>query len=308
MPANPISRFGAILPSPGTIVVLALLLGAATTCLAAGHTFPALDDAGSGEHHPGKIVWADLFTGDPAAATKFYTGLFGWTAEPITQNGRSYTVFSADGHPVAGLAVRKNASPNRLSRWIVYMAVDDLDAAVARVEPAGGKVRAPARNFADRGRQAIVTDGEGSPVGLLQSSSGDPADEDPNPGQWNWFELYANDPPKTTRFYHTIFGLEVKPDDRTTRKNDFLLLTSDYPRGGVAPLPAHRDSETGWLGVVRVKSIDEATEQAIKLGGQVLVAPRPAAYESRFAIIADPTGGTVGLVEYIDNANPATRP
>ena len=26
------------------------------------------------------------------------------------------------------------------------------------------------------------------------------------------------------------------------------------------------------------------------------------------AIIADSTGGTVGLVEYVDNANPANRP
>jgi hypothetical protein len=39
-----------------------------------------------------------------------------------------------------------------------------------------------------------------------------------------------------------------------------------------------------------------------------LLAPRPAAFESRFAIIADSTGGTVGLVEYVDNANPANRP
>jgi hypothetical protein len=308
MPANVITRLGASLPSPATLVVLALLLGAATTCLAAGHTFPALNDPQSGEHHPGKFVWADLFTGDPAAATKFYTGLFDWTAEPVTQNGRSYTVFSSDGHPVAGLAVRRNATPNKLSRWIVYVAVDDLDAAVGRVAPAGGNVRAPARAVANRGRQAIVTDSEGSPVGLLQSSSGESADNEPAPGEWNWFELYASDPRLATAFYHNVFAFDVKPDDRTARKNDYLLLTSDSPRAGVAPLPVDPDSQTGWLGVVRVKNMDDSVAKVTKLGGQVLVSPRPVAYESRFAIISDPTGGTVGLVEYADNANPATRP
>lgn len=308
MRANLLSRLGDALPSPGTLVVLALLIGGATTCLAESRTFPALVSGADGEHHAGKFIWADLFTGDPAAATKFYTGLFGWTAEPITQNGRSYTVFSHEGHPVAGLAVRRNSSPNRLSRWIAYVAVEDLSSALGNVTKAGGSVRANARDLPNRGRQAIATDSEGSPVGLLQSSSGESADDEPRPGEWNWFELYARDPKAATDFYHTVFGLEVKPDDRTARKNDYLLLTGDYPRAGIAPLPSHPDSQTGWLGVVRVKNMDDAVAQVAKLGGQVLVAPRPVAYESRFAIISDPTGGTVGLVEYVDNANPATRP
>ena len=39
------------------------------------------------------------------------------------------------------------------------------------------------------------------------------------------------------------------------------------------------------------------------LGGEVLVAPHSAEFGSRFAIILDSTGGTVGLVQYLDNAN-----
>jgi predicted enzyme related to lactoylglutathione lyase len=76
----------------------------------------------------------------------------------------------------------------------------------------------------------------------------------------------------------------------------------------VSPLPDREDAKPGWLGVVHVENIDEAVARAVKLGGEVLVAPRAAAYESRFAIIADCTGGAVGLVEYVNNANPANRP
>jgi hypothetical protein len=38
------------------------------------------------------------------------------------------------------------------------------------------------------------------------------------------------------------------------------------------------------------------------------VAPHDATFGSRFAVIADPTGGTVGVVEYLNNANPSNRP
>ncbi len=87
-----------------------------------------------------------------------------------------------------------------------------------------------------------------------------------------------------------------------------MLARGDQPRAGVAPLPDIKDARAGWLGVIRVTSIDATVAQVSALGGKVLLDPRPAAYGSRFAIIADPTGGVLGLVEYVDDANPATAP
>jgi predicted enzyme related to lactoylglutathione lyase len=283
-------------------------LGAGLPASGSTGTFQPLNNPATHEQHPGKFVWADLFTTDPVAATKFYTGLFGWTASTIDQKGRAYTVFSSGGHPVAGLAPRHTANLNRPSRWIGYIAVADINSTLARVAPAGGQVRGPARDFPDRGQQAIITDSEGSPVGLIQSSSGDGIDDEPDRGEWNWFELYGRDPKAATGFYATVFNYTVKPDDRTERKNDYLLISGKVSRAGVAPLPKRDDAASGWLGVVRVANMDEAVTRVKALGGEVLVAPRSIAYESRFAIIADPTGGTLGLVEYVDNANPATRP
>jgi hypothetical protein len=289
-------------------VIAAALLSLGLPASASTATFQPLHRPATGEQHPGKFVWADLFTTNPAAATKFYVGLFGWTANTIDQKGKAYTVFSNGSRPVAGLAPRNTANLNRPSRWISYIAVADLKATLTLATQAGGLVRAPARDFPDRGAQAIIADNEGSPVGLLQSGSGDSADSEPQPGDWNWFELYGKEPKAATAFYARVFHYVVTPDDRTERKNDFLLTTADLPRGGVAPLPAREDATPGWLGVVRVASMDEALKRVTDLGGEILVAPRAAAYESRFAIIADSTGGTLGLVEYVDNANPATRP
>jgi predicted enzyme related to lactoylglutathione lyase len=270
--------------------------------------FQPLHSPATGESHPGKFVWADLFTTDPVEATKFYSGLFGWTANAISQDEKTYTVFSNGRRPVAGLAPRPRSNSQRRSRWITYIAVEDIAAAARRVTQAGGQIHAEPRAFPDRGIQAIIADNEGSTIGLLQSSSGDSPDEEPKPGDWNWFELFVTQPQAVSAFYREVLGYAMAPDLRTDRKNDFLLSSGGLPRAGVAPLPARDDARAGWLGVVRVVNIDESLARVTRLGGEILVEPRPARYESRFAIIADSTGGTIGLVEYVDNANPATRP
>jgi predicted enzyme related to lactoylglutathione lyase len=292
-----------------TVLAVAAMLGSGLSAPArAAAPFQPLNSPATQEHRPGKFVWADLFTTDPVAAAKFYTGLFGWTTNAISQNGRTYTVFSNGSRPVAGLVPRPPSSAKRPSRWIGYIAVTDIASSVKLVTKAGGQVRAEAREFPDRGIQAIIADNEGSTIGLLQSSSGDSADDEPKPGDWNWFELFVKQPQGVTAFYRQVVAYSVAPDLRTERKDDFLFSSGGLARAGVAPLPEREDAKPGWLGVVRVENIDEAVARAVQLGGEVLVAPRAAAYESRFAIIADSTGGAIGLVEYVNNANPANRP
>ena len=292
-----------------TVLAATAMLGIGLPSSArAAAPFPPLNRPATSEHRPGKFVWADLFTTDPVAAAKFYTGLFGWTTNLITQDSKTYTVFSNGSRPVAGLVSRPPSSAKRPSRWIGYIAVADIASTVKLVTKAGGLVRAEAREFPDRGIQAIIADNEGSTIGLLQSSSGDSADGEPKPGDWNWFELFVKQPQVVTAFYRQVLGYDVAPDLRTEQKNDFLLSSGGLARAGVSPLPDREDAKPGWLGVVRVENIDEAVARTIKLGGEILVAPRAAAYESRFAIIADCTGGAIGLVEYVNNANPANRP
>jgi predicted enzyme related to lactoylglutathione lyase len=116
---------------------------------------------------------------------------------------------------VAGLVPRAASKSARPSRWIGYVAVNDIASTLASVTKAGGEIHAPAREFPDRGRQAIIADNEGSPIGVLQSSSGDSVDDEPKPGDWNWFELYAQKPPTVCAFYGQVFGFETAPDTRT---------------------------------------------------------------------------------------------
>ncbi|HSY52828.1 MAG TPA: VOC family protein, partial [Opitutaceae bacterium] len=123
-----------------------------------------------------------------------------------------------------------------------------------------------------------------------------------------WFHLLAKDPPTAAVFYRQIFNYTVALDARTEKKSALLLSSDELNRAGVSILPDREDAKTGWLGVIRVANLDDTLARVSALGGEVVVAPHAAAFGSRFAMIADPTGGTVGLVEYENNANPVNRP
>jgi predicted enzyme related to lactoylglutathione lyase len=293
---------------------LATAAAVATTILAIGlpasaraAKFPPLNDPATQETHPGKFVWAELFTNDSAAATKFYSGVFGWTAVAFDQHGVAYTVFSNGGHPVAGLRQRSSSATPHASRWVGYIAVANIASALSITTNAGGEVRAPAREFPKIGSEAIITDNEGSPVGLLQSSSGDSADNEPAPGDWNWFHLFAKNPPTAADFYQQVINYDVAPDARPGKQNELILSSGGLNRGSVSVLPHREGAKTGWLGVIRVANLDATLARVPALGGEIVVAPHEAAFGSRFAVINDPTGGTVGVVEYVANANPVNR-
>ncbi len=295
-------------PLLASLCAAAALLCAGLPSAARAENFPALTTPATADHRPGKLVWADLFTTNPEAASTFYCGLLGWTAAPLEHKGKGYTLFSNGGVPVAGLSPRSVAGANHPSRWIGYLAVTDMGDAISAVKKAGGIVRAPSRTFANRGRQAIIADRDGLPVGLLESSSGDPLDGDPKPGAWNWFELYVKNTTDTAGFYRDALGFQAGPETRTGSKSDFVLSSGGQARGGIAPLPDEKDVKPAWLGVVRVENLDRTLARVPGLGGEVLVAPHPVEFGSRFAVILDPTGGTVGLVEYSDGSNPANTP
>ena len=289
-----------------------VLFGAVTTAGAAD--FPPLSDTTpTGEHFPGKFVWADLFTADPAAAQTFYTGLFGWeatTIERTTPSGtHSYVVLANGGEPVAGIAHRPSRMPDTVhGRWVGYISVPDVAKALAAATAAGGRVLFPAKDLPRRGTQAILIDPEGAELGLLHSSSGDPGEYAADTGDWTWAQLFARDPAAEGRFYASIAGWEVLPDSRGDRPDVFVLASGGYSRASVAPVPPRPKARPGWLLLVRVADVKAAAAKAVSLGGRVLVAPSDAPTEYWRAVIADPTGAVIGLVQVQESALPKEQP
>jgi predicted enzyme related to lactoylglutathione lyase len=55
------------------------------------------------------------------------------------------------------------------SAWLPYIAVEDVDGTVARVEGLGGKVFMPPTDIPDVGRFSVLADPTGATIALLQA-------------------------------------------------------------------------------------------------------------------------------------------
>ncbi len=158
------------------------------------------------------------------------------------------------------------------------------------------------RNLPQRGMTAIVADRDGTLIGLLDSSSGDPHDRLHADGDFVWATFFVRDVQRAVPFYRELFGYTVTEDDRTAEVNDYILSRDDIPRASLAPLPAdHAEARPGCLGFVRVADVEAVVARAIGLGAKVLIPPRAVEDGHQFAILADPLGAAVAVVSHPDN-------
>ena len=58
----------------------------------------------------GKLVWADLYTGDVDASLKFYRNTFGWTVKEFAKDKAKYHILYDDGQAIAGVLARVSGS------------------------------------------------------------------------------------------------------------------------------------------------------------------------------------------------------
>jgi predicted enzyme related to lactoylglutathione lyase len=255
----------------------------------------------------GKFVWADLVTDDVTAARKFYGELFGWTFEDTGD----YAIALNDGRPVGGLFARPRPKdePGQ-PRWIGYVSVADVQRVRDAVTRAGGRVLLRPQKFPGRGDQAVFADDGGALFGVVHSSSGDPEDFLPEPGDWIWMQLLTHDARQAGRFYQSVGGYEVIVNTASSLPDSFLLARDGYARAAITALPPeYGQVKPAWLPFVRVLSVTTSVEQARQLGGNVLLEPAPALLDGRVAVIADPTGAAVGILEWSpDSAGQDSKP
>jgi predicted enzyme related to lactoylglutathione lyase len=276
----------------------------AATAAVAAPTFvlPPLVQPASTEHHPGKVIWADLVTPDIAGAKNFYGQLFGWTFNDVHTGASDYSVALLDGTPVGGLFQRAiGQGEHRQPAWLTFIAVRDVAAAGRNILAHGGKMLAPAHSYPDRGQQAVFADPQGAVFAVLQSSSGDPEDVLAAPGEWIWSSVLTRDPDTDAAFYQDVFGYEVFEIPSNDGSQHLLLSTDDYARASLNALPADAAKRhPHWLNFVRVESATATAARAEALGGRVLVKPFTDRHGGLIAVVADPAGAPFGLLEWTD--------
>jgi predicted enzyme related to lactoylglutathione lyase len=297
MKFNTVERIGPKARRSLLALLGALLCGSA---YAASLQLPAIGGS-SHEHHPGKIIWADLVTPDLAVAESFYSAMFGWTFQAIHSGDVEYAVARApDGDPIAGLLQKPLPTDERRQpAWLTFIAVRDVDAAERTALSSGAQSVSKPKSYAGRGRQAVLADPDGAVFAILASSTGDPGDSLPPPGEWIWSSLLAKNPDREATFYQTIFHYDLYDLPREDGAAHVILSSDDYARAGVNPLPATGHRRPHWLNFIRVVSADDAAAKAASLGGKVLVQPYEDRHGGKVAVIADPAGAPVGIMEWV---------
>ena len=83
------------------------------------------------------------------------------------------------------------------------------------------------------------------------------------------------------------------------RLSDYVLTSEGYARATVRTIQTSDEKvRPTWLPFVRVRNVSESVAKAKQLGGKGLIEPKPEHFDGKVAVIADPTGATIGIMEW----------
>ena len=241
----------------------------------------------TGQRLPGKVIWFDLLTLDPAAAKPFYAGVLGWTFE----DRGGYAIARDGGTPVAGILQMPAPKPGAATpqaRWMPLVSVPDVAKAAAAAQKAGGRVLEGPGSLGARGRYAAVADPRGAQFVLVTATGGDPADVDAPPPGWIWAELWTDDLKGSATFYKAVVGYETWQVG-SGKAATWIYASGGRPRARAARMPFQK-VPAQWLPYVVVKDLPVALARVTEFGGHVL--RKPGAKGPQFAVVSDPGGAT----------------
>ncbi|USX54392.1 VOC family protein [Lentzea sp. HUAS12] len=122
-----------------------------------------------------RVVHFEIPVDEPRRAAAFYRAVFGWQAQDW--GGADYWPMATGEQPGVGPGAEGALTPRAEAPEgvLVYVAVDDVDAAVKSAEHAGGSVVTGKTAIPSIGWSAHVRDSEGNLIGLFQSDESAPA-------------------------------------------------------------------------------------------------------------------------------------
>ena len=251
------------------------------------------------DHHPaGSFCWIELHTTDQPAAKKFYNSLFGWEAHdnPMGDAG-VYTMFRLQGRDAAaGCSLRPDERSHGVpSYWMLYITVDNTDAAVNKAKQLGGKILAPAFDVMDAGRMAVVQDPTGAIFCPWQPNKNNGIQIAHVHGTLCWADLSTPDAKRASAFYSGLFGWQLTADPKDP--SGYLhIKNGEHFIGGVPPA-AHRQPGVPphWLAYFAVDDVDACANKAKEMGAKLYLPPMSMEGVGRFSVIADPQGAVFAI-------------
>lgn len=253
-------------------------------------------------HAPGTFSWFECGTTDAAAAKKFYTAVFGWTAidQPLPGDmPGTYTMLKRGDDDVAGLYELAGPMAEGVpSHWMTYVTVEDVDAKVAKAKDLGGKAITEAMDIPDVGRIAFIEDSTGGKFGIFKPG-GHPgaAQLGPVTGTFGWSELATRDTAAAKLFYSELFDWKAKDSNDVGMPYTEWVAQEQHIGGMMEMTAQHGDAPPHWLPYVLVDDCDATMAKVETEGGKTLVPAMDIPTVGRMAVFTDPTGAALAIIK-----------
>ncbi len=246
---------------------------------------------------PGKFVWFEHVSAEPAKAREFYSALCGWSVQPMPMGDQPYDIIMNGDKGIGGL---RSADKGTSAHWASYLSVEDVDKSFASATKAGASAMMAPTDFGDVGRAAAVKDPTGAMVCLWKGAQDDPVDVDKTPvSAWFWNELWTTDAKAALAFYEKALGFSHDSMDMGPQGTYYILKDAKGTmRGGLMQVGADVPMPSQWLPYIHVADCDAASKKAMKLGAtKTVVPPTDIPNIGRFTVLIDPLGAPIGLIK-----------
>jgi hypothetical protein len=117
-------------------------------------------------NEPASLIWTEQMSRSSEPNLAFYSAVFGWEFQDMSDEGFRYATFLSDGRDIGGVGEYGADGLELPAQWWVYLAVDDTDDAVDRLVRLGGSVLRPPTD-SPYGRMATVADNQGATFSLM---------------------------------------------------------------------------------------------------------------------------------------------
>jgi predicted enzyme related to lactoylglutathione lyase len=248
------------------------------------------------KYEHGTFCWVELATTDGEAAKRFYGELFGWKHDDRPMGpDMTYTMCNLGGKTAAALfEMGKDTAAGTPPSWASYIAVDDVDATVAKASARGGKAVQPPMDVTDAGRMAVIQDPTGAVFRVWKGNKHPGAGVVNEPGAVIWNELLTNDIDRAGQFYVDVIGWRAAPVDMGPMGTYTLFGRSTHEQGNAGGMmnlgPQMKGVPPHWLAYFAVTDCDASAKKVSQLGGEIVTPPMDVPDVGRFAIVQDPQG------------------
>lgn len=235
---------------------------------------------------PGAPIWIDYVATDTAAATDFYSKLFGWKAEPL---GTFWQLVN-NGTSVAGLA-QNSPQTKRPDGWLVYLLAPDVDSTSLAAHSNGGDV------YGRIEEMIVVKDSQDALVGAWNPGEHEVHLYTDETGAPVWHELHASDYDSALEFYENVFEWEPETMSDTPEFRYSTLGSGQEAIAGIFDAKNDLgDLPTHWKVYFAVDDADATAGLITQLGGTILQEPQDTPF-GRMAHALDYAGAPFSIIE-----------